>query len=288
MAKPIIAVTGAGGQLGRELQVIAKEDPLFDFLFLTREQLPIEDEKRVQEYFSEFRPAYCVNCAAYTAVDKAETEQERAFQINGKAVGFLAKACREAGTRLIHISTDYVFDGNASKPLNEEELTDPVNAYGASKLLGEKLALENNPATIVIRTAWVYSEFGNNFVNTMIRLMKERPSVKVVNDQIGTPTYAADLAHVILAILKSGHFESGLYHFTNEGRISWYEFALAIRQLTGSDCDIKPIPTSEYPTAARRPKFSLLDKSKIKRVYAISIPDWKSSLEKCIGKIMAK
>ena len=281
-----ILVTGANGQLGRELQALAPAFPQFDFLFFDRATLSIADPDAINTFFARERPAYCINCAAYTAVDKAESEKESAFLINGDAVGYIATACRNTGARLIHISTDYVFDGLSETPLREEDPTNPINTYGASKLEGERQALQHYPeGTLIIRTSWVYSEFGNNFVRTMIRLMKERPSINVVSDQIGSPTYAADLAAAILHILTAPSFIPGLYNYSNEGRISWYEFALAIRELIGSTCEVNPIPTAQYPTPAKRPRFSLLDKSLISATYHLAIPEWQPSLVTCIGKM---
>ena len=286
MANKKIIVTGANGQLGRELQAIAPAFPQFDFLFFDRAALSIADPDAINTFFTRERPAYCINCAAYTAVDKAESEKESAFLINADAVGYLATACRNTGARLIHISTDYVFDGLSETPLKEGDPTNPINTYGASKLEGERQALQHYPeGTLIIRTSWVYSEFGNNFVRTMIRLMKERPSINVVSDQVGSPTYAADLASAILHILTAPSFVPGLYHYSNEGRISWYEFALAIRELIGSTCEVNPIPTAQYPTPAKRPRFSLLDKSLISAIYHLTIPEWQPSLVTCIGKM---
>ena len=286
MEKTKILVTGANGQLGRELQAIAPAFPQFDFLFFDRAALSIADPDAINTFFTRERPAYCINCAAYTAVDKAESEKESAFLINADAVGYLASACRNTGARLIHISTDYVFDGLSETPLKEGDPTNPINTYGASKLEGERQALQHYPeGTLIIRTSWVYSEFGNNFVRTMIRLMKERPSINVVSDQVGSPTYAADLASAILHILTAPSFVPGLYHYSNEGRISWYEFALAIRELIGSTCEVNPIPTAQYPTPAKRPRFSLLDKSLISAIYHLTIPEWQPSLVTCIGKM---
>jgi len=286
MEKTKILVTGANGQLGRELQVLAGAFPQFDFLFYDRATLSIADPDAINTFFARERPAYCINCAAYTAVDKAESEKESAYLINGDAVGYLAAACHNTGARLIHISTDYVFDGLSETPLREDDPTDPINIYGASKLQGERQALEHHPeGTLIIRTSWVYSEFGNNFVRTMIRLMKERPSINVVSDQVGSPTYAADLAAAILHIIAAPSFIPGLYHYSNEGRISWYEFALAIRDLIGSSCEVHPISTDQYPTPAIRPRFSLLDKSLIRLTYHLTIPEWRPSLVTCIGKM---
>jgi dTDP-4-dehydrorhamnose reductase len=285
MARQNILVTGSSGQLGQELRQIHEQYPGFDFHFRSREQLALDDADQLASYFARERPAYCINCAAYTAVDRAESEPEKAFLINGDAVGTLALYCQKHQTKLIHLSTDYVFAGDSEKPLSEEDPTNPINTYGASKLLGERLACQNNPDTIIIRTAWVYSSFGNNFVKTMIRLMAEKQSLRVIDDQIGAPTYGADLAKVIMVILQDGEFKPGIYHYSNAGRISWYEFAVEIKHLIESPCVIYPIPTSEYPTAAKRPHFSLLDKSKIVQVYGIVIPDWKASLHACIRKI---
>ena len=288
MANQKIVVTGAGGQLGRELQVLAPGFPGFDFIFLSRDQLPIDHFEEVRQFIKAEKPLYCINCAAYTAVDRAESEKEMAFLVNGDAAGELAAACQSVSARLVHISTDYVFDGSTDTALKEDDPTSPVNVYGASKRLGEELVLRQNSDSIVIRTSWLYSAFGSNFVKTMIRLMNDRESVNVVSDQIGSPTYAGDLARVILQIISSGKFVPGIYHYSNEGRISWYEFALEIRKLIQSGCQVHPIPSSQYPTASRRPQFSLLDKSKIRKLYAISLPDWKSSLEVCIGELKKK
>jgi len=286
MERKTIIVTGAKGQLGMEIQEASRHYPQFDFLFLDRNSLSIGDPDAVLAFFEKTRPFCCINCAAYTAVDKAESEAEQAFAINGDATGSLAAACKKVNARLIHVSTDYVFDGQSAIPLKEDDPTNPINVYGASKLKGEQLALQENPdATLIIRTSWVYSEFGNNFVKTMIRLMREKPSINVIDDQIGSPTYAADLARAILVILGSGTFVPGIYHYSNEGEISWFQFALAIRELTGSACPVNPIPTTQYPTPAKRPHYSLLDKSRIKKIYGLTIPAWKESLALCIARL---
>ena len=286
MAKTKILVTGAKGQLGRELQMLAAVNPEYDFLFTDRTQLPVENEQQVDAFFATHQPTWCINCAAYTAVDKAESEKDAAFRINGDAPGYLAAACRRHDARLIHISTDYVFDGNSATPLKENDPTGPINTYGASKLAGEQKALENNPgATVIIRTAWVYSEFGNNFVKTMIRLMKERPAINVVDDQLGSPTYAADLAAAILHIVASPHFTPGIYHYSNEGQITWYQFAIAIHERIGSTCTVNPIPSSQFPTPARRPHYSLLDKTLIRNTYQLAIPAWETGLETCLNRL---
>jgi dTDP-4-dehydrorhamnose reductase len=295
MKKERIIVTGARGQLGQALimavssENAAAHNEAFDTGFASREVLPLDNHQSVRTYFEADRPAYCINCAAYTAVDKAESDKETAFRVNGDAVGELAAICKEYDTRLIHISTDYVFDGNSAIPLKETDPTGPLNTYGASKLQGEFAAMKNNPAaTVILRTSWVYSEFGNNFVKTMMRLMKEKESIRVVDDQIGSPTYAADLAATILQIVAANTFIPGIFHYSNEGEISWYQFALAIKELTGSACRVEPLPTAQYPTAARRPHYSLLDKTRIRQTYGITIPAWKDSLSQCIKNLQPR
>ena len=285
MSKPTIVVTGSSGQLGRELRDASVNLSEYQFIFATRQELPIEEPEQVRLVFQRYQPVYCINCAAYTAVDKAESERDRAFLVNAESVGILSGTCQQFGTKLLHISTDYVFDGNSAVPLKETDPTGPINMYGASKLEGERLALLDNDDTLILRTSWVYSAYGNNFVKTMIRLMGERPSLNVINDQVGSPTYAADLARMILQIIAAGKFIPGIYHYSNEGEISWFDFASAIRDMTGSSCEIRPIPTSQYPTPARRPRFSLLDKTKNKYVYAAQIPFWRDSLEKCLSQM---
>lgn len=281
-----VLVTGAGGQLGRELQRLAAGYRAFNFIFTTREQLAVDQPDQVRHFFETHRPDWCINCAAYTAVDKAEKESGTAFRINGDAPGYLAKACRAGGVRFVHISTDYVFDGSRSVPLKEDDPTGPINVYGASKLEGEQQVLREYPdGSVIIRTSWVYSEFGHNFVKTMIRLMNERPTIGVVDDQIGSPTYAADLADAILLILSARKFLPGIYHYSNEGQISWYQFALAIRFLIDSTCKVNPIPTSEFPTPARRPTWSLMDKTLIGDSYGVPIQAWERSLAACINRL---
>lgn len=285
--RPTILVTGANGQVGRELQVAAATDPAFHFIFLSREELSIGQPEQVEEVFKKYTPRFCINCAAYTAVDKAETEQALAYQINGEATGMLAAACKRAGAGFIHISTDYVFNGTATAPYQEDQAVDPVNVYGASKLQGEQLAVQHNPDTIIIRTSWVYSRFGNNFVKTMMRLMRERESINVVDDQQGSPTYAADLAGAMLSIIRSGTWIPGIYNYSNEGVITWYQFAQAIRELISSQCKVNPILSSGFPTPAKRPGYSVLSKEKIKENYHLVIPAWRASLETCIGHLLA-
>jgi dTDP-4-dehydrorhamnose reductase len=280
-----ILVTGANGQVGKELRDLARMRNDYAFTFLGREDLPIENFELVRKFFDITRPTAVINCAAYTAVDKAETEKDFAFQINGEAVGVLAAVCNEHNARFIHISTDYVFDGNANAPYRESDPTSPVNIYGASKLFGEQEALRFNPSSVIVRTSWVYSAYGKNFVKTMMRLMKEKTELNVVSDQVGCPTYAADLAEALLAIAVSDHFVPGIFHFSNEGVTSWYEFAREIAFLSASQCAVHPIPTSAFPTPAKRPAYSVLDKTRICHDYHIVLKPWKESLNTCIRQI---
>ena len=286
MSKPVILVTGANGQLGKELRVLAEFFDDHQFVFAAREDLPIQDAAQVAQYFAQHKPAWCVNCAAYTAVDKAESDRETAFAVNATATGILAAACSRQKTKFIHISTDYVFDGQSPVPYKEDAPTNPISVYGASKLKGEELCMQENPDSIIIRTAWVYSGFGHNFVKTMLRLMKERSEINVVNDQVGAPTYAADLARCIIHIITTKQWVPGIYHYSNKGRISWFDFAVAIAEFTHSNCAVNPIPTSLYPTPAKRPAFSLLDTHKIRETFHCEVPDWKDGLERCLQKII--
>ena len=280
-----ILVTGANGQLGMELQQLSKAYPLFEFIFTTREEMPLDNPGAISNFIAKHQPQYFINCAAHTAVDKAESEKELAYQINAEAPGIIAKACKENNVQLIHISTDYVFNGTGTVPYKESDATDPVNLYGDSKLQGEKKVMEFNPDSIIIRTAWVYSEFGKNFVKTMLRLMADKDQISVVSDQSGTPTYAADLAEAILQIISSQQWTPGIYHFSNEGAITWYDFAVAIKELSGSNCKVNPITTSQYPTPAKRPGYSVLDKTKIRQTFSIPPKDWKASLSICLQKL---
>ncbi|HUR10796.1 MAG TPA: dTDP-4-dehydrorhamnose reductase [Flavitalea sp.] len=284
MSQQKILVTGANGQLGMEFRELAAKQKKYEFIFLSRDELPVDNVHLIQETFDRYRPDFCFNCAAYTAVDKAESEKEKAFAVNAAGVQNLAKACVHSNTRLVHFSTDYVFDGLSSVAYQETAPTNPVSVYGLSKLKGEALSLLNDPSVIIIRTAWVYSAYGHNFVKTMLRLMQERAEIKVVHDQIGSPTYAADLAAATCQIIDIA-WQPGIYHFTNSGTASWFEFACAIRDSSGSSCKVMPIKTSEYPTAAKRPPFSLLDTRKIREQYDLNIPHWKESLERCLIKL---
>lgn len=288
--KSKILVTGANGQLGKELREFSSLHTGLDFVFLSREDLPIEQFELVRNYFNTLKPVYCINCAAYTAVDKAESEKDLAFLINGEAVGVLAAVCKEHNTKFVHVSTDYVFNGEATYPYTENFPTGPINVYGASKLEGEKQAMELNPDSLIIRTSWLYSSFGKNFVKTMMKLMNEKDEIKVINDQLGSPTNAEDLAETIFNIIGFCHsqiynWEPGIYNFSNKGIITWYDFAKAIKEIINSPCSIKPISTAEYPTPAKRPAYSVLDKTKILKTYGVQLKDWKKSLAICIEKI---
>lgn len=282
MSKPTVLVTGQNGQLGNELKVLSAQYPQYDYVFTDVEELDISDSEKVNEFFSQYKPAICINAAAYTAVDKAETDKELTLKINAYAVGNLAENCSKMNTKFIHISTDYVFDGTASIPYTEDYPVNPVNFYGESKLKGEEIALKKHPSTVIIRTSWVYSFFGNNFVKTMLRLMKERESINVINDQFGSPTYAADLAEAIMHIAMQPEDKGGIYHFSNEGVISWFDFAVAIEEFAGLSCSVKPVDTSGYPTPAKRPAYSVMNKEKIKSTFDIALKDWKESLQQCL------
>jgi len=288
--KSKILVTGSNGQLAKELREFSSLHTGLEFVFLSKEDLPIHQFELVRNYFNTLKPAYCINCAAYTAVDKAESEKDLAFLINGEAVGVLAAICKEHNTKFIHISTDYVFNGEAAYPYTESFPTDPVNVYGASKLEGEKQAMELNPDSIIIRTSWLYSSLGKNFVRTMIQLMNEKDQIKVVKDQLGSPTNAADLAEAIFNIIGLCHLQiydwsPGIYNFSNEGIISWYDLAKAIKEITDSPTVVKPISTAEYPTPAKRPAYSGLDKTKIQKTFGIQLKDWEVSLKNCIKNL---
>ncbi|HYH15058.1 MAG TPA: dTDP-4-dehydrorhamnose reductase [Flavisolibacter sp.] len=280
-----ILVTGANGQLGKALQELETLYPNLQFYFCSKENLNIADLQEVEAFFERIQPDHCINCAAYTAVDKAEIEREAAFLINQTGVRNLARISSQSKTRFIHISTDYVFDGTGDAPYREDHPVNPQNVYGESKLEGEKEALAVNADSLIIRTAWVYSEHGNNFVKTMLRLMQSKEEIGVVADQMGSPTYAGDLASAILSIISSDKWTPGIYHYSNEGIISWYEFAKAIQAHTQSACRVNAIPTTAYPTPAKRPAYSVLDKEKIKLTYGLKIPDWEESLYYCLGKL---
>ncbi len=277
-----ILVTGANGQLGQCFQALANTFPQYHFLFTDRNTLPVTNPEAIDLFFAAHNIDVCINCAAYTAVDKAETEKESAIGANATAVGYLAKACKNIAAKFIHISTDYVFDGKANEPYQTNHLTNPVNFYGQTKLDGEILALKENADSIIIRTAWVYCNYGNNFVKTMLRLMKERESIGVVNDQRGAPTFAPDLAAAIMLIIQKNYFVAGIYHYSNKGNISWYDFATEIAIQTNTNCIVNPILTTQFPTPAARPAFSVLNTSLLEKTFGVVIPDWKESLIICL------
>ena len=280
-----ILVTGSNGQLGSEIRQLSAKYPSYHFLFTTKNDLPIENTDALKTFFDKQEVDFCINCAAYTAVDKAEIEKEKAFLINADAAGMLASICNEHLVKLIHISTDYVYDGSPKQPLKEDDAVAPLNVYGWSKLKGEELILNRYPSALIIRTSWVYSVYGNNFVKTMLRLFKEKESITVVNDQYGCPTHAADLAGIIMNFIEDmeNNIEyAGIVNYCNSGITTWFDFALAIKEFVNSSCKIIPVSTSQYPTAAKRPQYSVLDTSKSRKMFKTDIPFWKDSLQKCL------
>ncbi len=280
-----ILITGANGQLGTEMRTLAGEYPHCTCHFTDVHELNICDERAVRSFLQERQIDTIVNCAAYTAVDKAEEDKDTAYLLNATAPGILARAAQACGAGLIHISTDYVFDGTSYLPYTEEAATSPNSVYGETKLAGERAVLDGCTRAMVIRTAWLYSAYGNNFVKTMLKLGRERESLGVVFDQIGTPTYANDLARAIYVAITKG-IVPGLYHFSNEGVCSWYDFALSIHRLAGiRTCCVKPLHTAEYPSKTPRPHYSVLDKTKIKKTYGLEIPHWEESLRRCVSQL---
>lgn len=279
-----ILVTGANGQLGNEMRNLSSTDPANRYLFTDVQELDITDLASVQAFLSKNTVDYIVNCAAYTAVDKAESDIELCRKINAFAVENLAKASAAIGARMIHVSTDYVYSGTHYMPYIESDAVAPTSVYGVTKLEGEQLLLAANPASVILRTSWLYSPYGNNFVKTMLRLGREREKLSVVFDQVGTPTYAADLAAAIVTILNAPEFIPGIYNFSDEGVCSWYDFTLTIHRMAGIDtCRVSPIDTADYPSAATRPFYSVMNKKKIKGTYGVKIPHWEESLQKCIA-----
>jgi dTDP-4-dehydrorhamnose reductase len=282
-----VLVTGSNGQLGNELRVVSKNFYGYDFIFTDIESLDITSKENTSEFIRNANPDWIINCAAYTLVDKAEDEPDKALLVNGTAVKNIAEAVRETECKLIHISTDYVFDGKANVPYDELVVPNPMSAYGRSKLAGEKAAMLHQHS-MIIRTGWLYSSFGSNFVKTILKHGKVKESLNVVFDQTGTPTYAADLANAIMQIISGVirnqiAFNAGIYHYSNEGVCSWYDFATEIVREARLECIINPILSKDYPTAAQRPFYSVLDKSKIKENYSLSIPHWRISLKNCIN-----
>ena len=285
-----ILVTGANGQLGSEIRKNAVHFSGFEYIFTDIKELDITDLKAVEAFFRKESPDFLINCAAYTAVDVAETDDELAGLLNTRVPAGLGKIGKQNNCRIIHISTDYVFDGTSCIPYVETDLVNPESVYGKTKLNGEIALLKENDNAMIIRTAWLYSAHGNNFLKTMIRLGLERDQLKVVYDQIGSPTFAGDLANAILTIIlktaeNRADWKPGIYHFSNEGVCSWYDFALAIHEIYGISCKIHPVTTDEYPTPARRPAYSVLNKSKIKHHFEIEIPYWRDSLKICISEM---
>ncbi len=290
--KKNILVTGADGQLGMEFRDLEKIFPYFNFYFASRADISITDKQALENYFAahvsnDNRIDVCINCAAYTAVDKAEIEMDAAMQVNAVGAANVGAICNKYDTKLFHISTDYVFDGKASEPYKETDMVNPVGAYGLTKLAGEKAVQDAHSSAVIIRTSWVYSSHGKNFVKTMLRLMTEKESIAVVNDQFGSPTYAADLAYAIMHIIEADDFVPGIYHYCNEGITSWYEFAVAIKDFIQSPCKVNAIPTAEYPTPAGRPGYSALNTERFFQTFGVAIPEWKESLQKCLKKITA-
>jgi dTDP-4-dehydrorhamnose reductase len=283
MAK--ILVIGAGGQLGHCLQKCASEAQMSDISFPSEKEANILDRQQLDLLFATEQAQWVINCAAYTAVDKAEDEPEIATQVNVEGALNLAELCQKHQAKLVHISTDFVFKGQQVKLLREEDETKPISVYGETKLQSEVKVAAALKKHIIIRTSWLYSEFGNNFVKTMCKLGTERDELNIIADQIGSPTYAIDLAKAILAIIAADYADYGIYHYSNEGAISWFDFACAIFRLTQTEVKVNPIPTSAYPTKAKRPHFSVMDKTKIKTTFNLNIPHWHDSLSRCVEQL---
>lgn len=284
-----ILVTGANGQLAGEIKLLSENYPDHRFLFADKASLPIDNADLLKNFFDYQFVDICVNCAAYTAVDLAEKDADRAFAVNAYAVESLARICKNKNAKLIHISTDYVYDGSKKEPLKETDAVAPINVYGKSKLKGEELAFAENPETLVIRTSWVYGLFGKNFVKTMMRLLIEKEELNVVADQIGCPTYTKDLAQVILIFIDkiaAGENFSGIYNYSNYGITSWFQFAQYIKEVIGSNCKLNPVSSEQYITPALRPLYSVLDTTKIQETLKIEIPFWKVSVAHCIERII--
>jgi len=282
-----VLVFGSSGQLGSCLKHITTKKGITNIIFPPEEQANILSIEMLTNLFEQYKPAYCINCAAYTAVDKAEDDVDMARKINRDGAENLAKLCAQFGTTLMHVSTDFVFAGNSTQPLLEDDIAEPINVYGLTKLEGEHAVIANLSEFYILRTSWLYSEYGNNFVKTMMRLGTEKDELKIIADQIGTPTYAIDLADCILDIIANDKQAYGIYHYSNEGVTSWYDFAMAIFDIAQIDVKVYPVRSSEYVTRAIRPAFSVMDKAKIKHNLGISIPYWRTSLEKCIAVLRA-
>jgi len=282
-----ILITGSHGQLGNEMQQAATRFPAFRFIYTDVEDLDICDKAALDAFVKANAVNVIVNCAAYTAVDKAEDDVELCYKINAEAVRNIGEVAHQNGLKVVHVSTDYVFDGTNYVPYSEDQAVSPNTVYGKSKLAGEQALMETCEQAVILRTAWLYSSFGNNFVKTMIKLGTERDSLNVIFDQIGTPTYAADLGDTILKILSHETFTPGMYHFSDEGVCSWYDFTKTIHRIAGITCDVRPIETKDYPARTPRPHYSVLNKAKIKATYGITIPHWEESLERCMKILQA-
>lgn len=280
-----VLVTGASGQLGSCIKDLSSGYSKFNFIFTNSSELDISSKEALTSFFQNKKIHYCINCAAYTAVDKAESEMESAAAINFTGAKNLAEACKEFAAILIHISTDFVFDGQSEIAYTEKDPTGPINLYGKTKLEGEKAIQHILEQHFIIRTSWLYSEYGNNFMKSMIKLGSERSELGVVADQVGTPTYAKDLSNFLLFLISENRTEFGVYHYSNLGKTSWYGFAKRIFEIKKIEVNLKPITTSEYPTPANRPKFSLLDKNKVVNTFKINIPHWEDSLETAISNL---
>ena len=280
-----IIVFGASGQLGNCLKKVAEEKEITTIYFPVEAEANILDIAAIKSLFEKYKPAFAINCAAYTAVDKAEDDIELARKINKTGAENLALACKEHDAALVHVSTDFIFKGDTPHPLVEDDVTEPISIYGLTKLEGEQDVIKILDQHYIIRTSWLYSEFGNNFVKTMLKLGAERDLLKIISDQVGTPTYGIDLAGCILDIITSNKKEYGVYHYSNEGVTSWYDFAKGIFDLSATNVKVLPIRTSEYPTKATRPSYSVMDKSKIKSTFDIEIPYWRDSLAICIERL---
>lgn len=280
-----IIVFGASGQLGQCLKVIAEKQNIQNVNFLPEEQANVLDIEGLRAIFALEKPAFCINCAAYTAVDKAEDEVEIARKINRDGAGNLSRLCKEYDVTLMHVSTDFVFAGNVTSLLTETDIAKPVNIYGLTKLEGEQIIAETSSKYFILRTSWLYSEYGNNFVKTMMRLGSEKDELRIISDQIGTPTYAMDLAKCIFHLIENGNQQYGLYHYSNEGVTSWYDFAKAVFDIGDINVKAIPIRSSEYVTKAVRPAFSVMDKTKIKNTFGMEIPYWRDSLIECMDKL---
>lgn len=278
-----ILITGSRGQLGNEMQQASVRYPFFRFIYTDVEELDICDKMALEAFVKENSIHVIVNCAAYTAVDKAENDVELCYKINAQAVQNIAEVAIANSVNVVHVSTDYVFDGTNYVPYTEDQPVCPSTVYGKSKLAGEEMLMSICPHSVILRTSWLYSSFGNNFVKTMMKLGSERDTLSIIFDQVGTPTYAADLAETILKLLSHGTFVAGIYHFSNEGVCSWYDFTKSIHRIAGIICDVKPIETKDYPALTPRPHYSVLNKAKIKNTYGIVIPHWEESLEKCVA-----